>query len=60
MSSAKMGFSKARGGLGFWDLEIFNQALLAKQGWRLIQFPDSLVARVLQEKYFPSRYFLHA
>ena len=26
--------------------------MLAKQGWRLIQFEDSLVARILKAKYY--------
>jgi hypothetical protein len=37
--------------LGYRDLENFNFALLAKQGWRLPQNPQSLVARVIKEKY---------
>ena len=36
--------AKIRGGLGFKDLSCFNQALVVKQGWRLIQASDSLVA----------------
>jgi hypothetical protein len=44
---------KCGGGLGFKDLRIFNRALLARQAWRLIQFPDSLCARLLKTKYYP-------
>ena len=44
---------KEKGGLGFRDLNLFNLALLARQGWRLLTSPDSLCARVLRAKYFP-------
>ena len=39
--------------MGFKDLRLFNQAMLARQAWRLIQFPDSLCAKLLKAKYYP-------
>ena len=45
---------KSEWGLGFRDLEKFNQALVAKSVWRLIRRPGSLIERVLQESYYPS------
>ncbi|GMI97498.1 hypothetical protein HRI_003419100 [Hibiscus trionum] len=47
-------------GLGFRDFAKFNVALLAKQGWRLIQNPSSLVARLLRARYYPDSTFLKA
>jgi hypothetical protein len=38
--------------MGFWDLECFNKALLAKQFWRLVQEPNSLASYILVAKYF--------
>jgi len=60
MSWTRLGLPKQRGGLGFRDLEVFNLALLAKQGWRLIQQPNSLLAKVLKGKYFLRDSFLQA
>ncbi|XP_059449513.1 uncharacterized protein LOC132180640 [Corylus avellana] len=60
LSWDKLAVDCGRGGLSFRDLECFNQALLAKQGWRLVQHPDSLVAKVLKAKYFPQGNFLDA
>lgn len=56
----KMKLSNKEGGLGFWDLHFFNMAMLAKQGWHLIQEPNSLCAQVLRAKYFPARDVLAA
>jgi hypothetical protein len=50
--------SKSDGGLGFRDIQLFNQALLARQAWGLIERPDSLCARVLKAKYYPNGYLL--
>jgi hypothetical protein len=60
MSWDKLSLSKKVGGLGYKDLHSFNIAMLAKQGWRLLTDPNSLCARVLKAKYFPSTNVLHA
>lgn len=52
ISWEKLTRSKMEGGLGFRGIHIFNMAMLAKQGWRLIHNPDSLCAKVLKAKYF--------
>jgi hypothetical protein len=52
MSWDKMTRPKSQGGIGFRDLRVFNQALLARQAWRLIQEPHSLCARLLRAKYY--------
>ncbi|PNX60286.1 hypothetical protein L195_g051848, partial [Trifolium pratense] len=46
--------------MGFRDLRAFNEALLAKQGWRIISEPNSLMARTLKAKYFPNHSFFQA
>lgn len=56
----KLTRSKSLGGLGFRDLYAFNMAMLARQGWRLITQNNSLCARVLRAKYFPSSNVLEA
>jgi hypothetical protein len=54
----KVARPKSHGGTGFRDLRIFNQALLARQAWRLLQYPDSLCTRLLKARYYPSGHLL--
>jgi hypothetical protein len=56
----KMSVAKGRGGLGFRDLQKFNDAMLGKQAWRLLVNPHSLCARVLKGRYYPNGDILSA
>ncbi|KAK2663019.1 hypothetical protein Ddye_001593 [Dipteronia dyeriana] len=51
---------KCEGGLVFQDLESSNRAFLAKQEWRILKNPESLVARVLKGCYFKDCNFMEA
>jgi hypothetical protein len=59
-SWSKLTMPKKSGGMGFRDLPLFNKAMLAKQGWRLMTRPNSLCARIIKGKYFPNGDFLKA
>ena len=52
MSWKRMGVAKKMGGMRFWDLHAFNIVLLAKQCWRLWKAPDSLIAKIMEWKYY--------
>ena len=46
--------------MDFHDIRLFNLAMLAKQGSRLLQEKDSLLYGCFKAKYFPRCSFLEA
>ncbi|XP_075633558.1 putative mitochondrial protein AtMg00310 [Castanea sativa] len=60
VSWSRMCKSKLEGGMGFRDLYAFNLAMLAKQGWRMLENPASLMACMYEARYFPNGDILNA
>lgn len=60
MSWERMAKNKATGGLGFRNFRDFNIAMLGKQGWRFIIYPDSLVSKLYKAKYYAKVDFLQS
>lgn len=60
VSWERMCKKKDEGGLGFHDQGEFNQALLAKQAWRLLDSLSSLLSRICKARYFQKKHFLNA
>lgn len=56
----KLCSNKSEGGLGLRDLGAFNKTMLAKRCWRLLNQPESLVARVIMGCYYPRSSLLEA
>ncbi|KAL9840377.1 hypothetical protein AtNW77_Chr2g0227581 [Arabidopsis thaliana] len=56
----RLALPKQEGGLGFRDLESFNLVLLDKQTWRMLQYPESLMAKLLKGRYFHDSNILNA
>lgn len=60
MAWERMCIVKEDGGMGFRDLRKFNIAMLAKQGWRLLNNENSLVTSLMKARYYPRSDFLNA
>ena len=51
---------KRDGGMGFRSLRHFNLAMHGKQGWKIINAPNSLTTILLKARYFKYGSFLSA
>ena len=52
--------SKTKGGMGFKDLALFNDSLLAKHAWWLLQNSDSLFFKFFKARFFPNYSIMEA
>ena len=46
--------------MGFKDIAMFNDSLLAKQAWQLLKHLDSLLHKVFKVHFFPNCTFMEA
>ncbi|XP_058766718.1 uncharacterized mitochondrial protein AtMg00310-like [Vicia villosa] len=53
-------YPKNEGGLRFRDFKAFNMAMVAKQGWHIMNNQNTLFSKVFKAKYFPNSSFLAA
>lgn len=60
LSWDKLTIRKGWGGMAFRDLLTFNLAMFGKQGWKFLTYPDTMVSRVFNAKYFSHGDFLRA
>lgn len=51
---------KNSGGMGFREINLFNQAMLAKQSWRILRNPNSLLTRILRGRYYKDGDYIKA
>lgn len=56
----KLCVDKAGGGLGFRELSKVNLAMLAKQGWRLLNNENPFFTSIMKARYYPEGDFLQA
>lgn len=52
--------SKFVGGMGFREIALHNDSLLAKQAWRLLHNTDSLFYKVFKARFFPTTTLMEA